>query len=49
MEPAMKWFEWPASIVLYACFGLSGCGGRDEHGPSYAPGLGEIMTFTQMR
>lgn len=45
----MKLLEWPASILLCACFGLSGCGGHDEHSPSYAPGLGEIMTFTQMR
>jgi len=36
-------------FALSGCLALAACGGADEPSPSYAPGLGEIMTFTQMR
>ena len=36
-------------IALSCCLAVAACNGRDEVSPSYTPGLGEIMTFTQMR
>jgi hypothetical protein len=45
----MKVHALLALIVLYVCFGLAACSGHNNPTPTYAPGLGEIMTFTQMR
>jgi hypothetical protein len=36
-------------IVLFGCLGSAACSGHNNPTPTYAPGLGEIMTFTQMR
>jgi cytochrome c553 len=36
-------------IVLALLVGLSACAAPEESSSNYAPGLGEIMTFTQMR
>ncbi|MEO8016783.1 MAG: hypothetical protein ABI769_03135 [Pseudomonadota bacterium] len=38
-----------AVIALAALVGLISCAARDETSTTYTPGLGEIMTFTQMR
>lgn len=45
----MRWHTWMVPILWLVCVALSACGGHDESGASYVPGLGEIMTFTQMR
>ncbi len=45
----MKPWKLRVCIAFCACFVLSACSGRDEHSRPYAPGLGEIMAFTQMR
>lgn len=36
-------------LALSGCLALAACGSGDEPSRSYTPGLGEIMTFTQMR
>jgi len=38
-----------ALATLVGCLGLSACENHDAPARSYAPGLGEIMTFTQLR
>jgi cytochrome c553 len=38
-----------ALAALVGCFGLPACTNHDDPSPAYAPGLGELMTFTQIR
>jgi hypothetical protein len=45
----MKVHALLALIVLCGCLGLAACSGHNNPIPTYAPGLGEIMSFTQMR
>jgi hypothetical protein len=39
----------PLLIGLSGCLFMAACAGEDKPSSAYAPGLGEIMTLTQMR